>query len=94
MHADFLGALLVVTLTTGVVGLPIYLIVRFLRAYENRTAVQADAQARAERWAAMEARLEVLEAEVRELAEGERFTAAVRAPSQSSALRNPGAAAT
>ena len=94
MHADFLGTLVVVTLTAGVVGLPVYLIVRFLRAYEQRTAVQADAHARAERWAAMEARLEVLEAEVRELAEGQQFTAAVLAPAQSTARRRPGDTAT
>jgi hypothetical protein len=94
MHADFLGTLLVVTLTAGVVGLPVYLIVRFLRAYEQRTAVRADARARAERWAAMEARLEVLEAEVRELAEGQQFTAAVLAPPHSTALRKLGDTAT
>ena len=67
---------------------------RFLCAYEQRTAVQADAHAGAERWAAMEARLEVLEAEVRELAEGQQFTAAVLAPPQSTAVRTPGDTAT
>ena len=76
---DFLTAFLAVSAVTGVIGLPIYVVFRFLRAYERRTEVQADTRQLLDRLEEVEARLESLEAESEQLAEGQRFTSAVLA---------------
>ncbi|MBV9880014.1 MAG: hypothetical protein JO180_05925 [Gemmatirosa sp.] len=76
---DFMTSLVTVSMVAGVVGVPLYLVWRFLRAYERRTAVHAASRQLRERVTALEARIEVLEAEHEQLTEGQRFTSAVLA---------------
>jgi cell shape-determining protein MreC len=91
---DFLTAFLSVSAVAGVVGLPIYVVFRFLRAYEQRTEVQADTRQLLERIEELEARVESLEAENEQLVEGQRFTSAVLAARPTDALPAPRTGAT
>jgi hypothetical protein len=91
---DFLTAFAAVSGVAGVVGLPLYIVFRFLRAYEQRTELQADTRQLLDRIEALEGRLESLEAENEQLAEGQRFTSAVLAARATGAGPTPRSDAT
>lgn len=60
-----------------IVGVPIYLVVRFLRAYERRTQSQVSGSDVGARLELLEAQVERLGREFERVAEGQRFTNAL-----------------